>query len=190
MIKPSLTNKGFTLIELLVVIVIIGLLAGIGISSFGGSLTRARDTKRKGDLVELKLALNQYYYTYGKYPPHRPSSTCGGNRTDWATSICTQSNWLTTDSNFLQFLEYVPKDPTNIKGNDDTPWWFALTYTYGVSADGQKYDLLTNLENKSDPERCELKLWKSVAIWVDSGCYSSATVGTVPDRAKQIWAVK
>ena len=184
-------QKGFTLIELLVVIAIIGLLSSVVMASLNSARIKGRDAARKATLKQLGTALELYYDTYGRYPPHRPSSTCGGNRWDWATSICTEQNWLTTDVNFLSFMSAVPKDPVNRRGSDDTPWWFALSYTYGVSADGQKYDLLTNLENTADPERCELKLWRSVAVWpTDTACYSPASAGTVPDRSKQIWSIK
>jgi prepilin-type N-terminal cleavage/methylation domain-containing protein len=198
--QKFLTNKnrrhsGFTLIELLVVIAIIGLLSSVVLASLNSARAKAKDAKRKSELQQIVRALEFYYDEYGAYPPHRPSNTCGGFRPDWSTSYCTESNWLTTDSNFLKFIN-LPKDPSNVlvgggAHSDDTPWWFALTYTYGVTADGQKYDLLTNLENISDPERCEFKLWRSVAIWpTDTGCYSSALPGNVPDRAKQIWAPK
>ena len=153
-------------------------------------MARARDARRRTDIKQISTALQLYYNSYSTYPPYRASSSCGGYRNDWATSYCSEANWLTTDNNFLEFISHVPRDPSNKLGNDDTPWWFALTYTYGVSADGQQYDLLTNLENTSDPERCELKLWNSKAVWpTDTGCYSTASPGSVPDRAKQIWAL-
>ena len=184
-------SRGFTLIELLVVIAIIGVLASTVLTSVNSARIKARDARRKADLRQISLALELYYDTYGAYPPYRASNSCGGFRPDWATSLCTNPNWLTTDANFLSFLPTVSKDPINRLGTDDTPWWFALSYTYGVSADRQIYDLLTNLENTSDPDRCELKLWRSVAVWpTDTGCYATATLGTVPDRSKQIWAVK
>ncbi len=192
MIKCSSRNKeGFTLIELLVVISIIGLLSSIVLTSVNSARAKARDARRKAEMAELVKALELYYDAYGKYPPFRPANSCAGYRADWATSICTDPNWLTTDNNFLSFLPTVPRDPVNRIGNDDTPWWFALTYTYGVTTDGQTYDLLTNLENKSDPDRCELKLYRSHAVWpTDTGCYATATLGTVPDRSKQIYAPK
>ncbi|PJA38691.1 hypothetical protein CO180_02890, partial [candidate division WWE3 bacterium CG_4_9_14_3_um_filter_41_6] len=62
------TSRGFTLIELLVVIVIIGLLAGIGIASFQGSLVNARTAKRISDLKEINNALKRYYLDHGSYP--------------------------------------------------------------------------------------------------------------------------
>lgn len=188
-------QAGFTLIELLVVITIIGLLSSIVMASLNSARVKARDAKRKAELRQIATALELYYDAYGKYPPFRPSATCGGARSDWATSLCTEANWLSTDAAFLQFMPTLPRDPSN-KPNaagenlgDETPWWTGLTYTYGVSTDGQKYDLLTDLENTSDPERCELRLWTSKAVWAtDTGCWSSATAGNVPARALQVWA--
>lgn len=192
MTRRSSENKnGFTLIELLVVISIIGLLASVVMASVNSARVKARDAKRKAEMREFTQGFEFYYDSYGRYPPYRASSSCGGNRGDWATSMCSNSNWLTTDNNFLSFLPVIPRDPVNRIGNDDTPWWFALTYTYGVSADGQQYDLLTNLENTGDTDRCELKLWRSHAVWpTDTGCYATATLGNVPDRSKQIYAPK
>lgn len=181
------------MIELLVVISIIGLLSSIVLASLNTARIKARDAQRRQEMHSMRNALEIYYANYGRYPPHRPSSSCGGNRSDWATSICSNANWLTTDPAFLSFISRVPRDPINRQNNggDDTPWWFANSYTYGVASNGQKYDLLTNLENTSDPERCELKLWYSEAVWEgDTGCWSTASAGTVPDRAKQIWSFK
>lgn len=60
-------NNGFTLIELLVVIVIIGILASIGISSFDTSISKTRDARRKSDLAEISTALDRYYLKNGTY---------------------------------------------------------------------------------------------------------------------------
>jgi len=62
-------SKGFTLIELLVVIVIIGILAGLGISSFTGSLERARDAKRIADLDEMITAIKRIRLDTGAWAP-------------------------------------------------------------------------------------------------------------------------
>jgi len=180
-------SKGFTLIELLIVIFIIGLLATTAMISLNSARVKARDTKRKADLKQISKALDLYYDTYNYFPPARPSSSCGGYRNDFATSYCSLANWLTTDDNFLKFIPLLPKDPLNQLIGDDTPWWRSHTYTYGVSADGQVFDLLTSLENTSDKDRCELKLWRSLAVWPgDTGCWSSG----VEDRSKQIFAIQ
>ncbi|OGI64782.1 hypothetical protein A2642_03725 [Candidatus Nomurabacteria bacterium RIFCSPHIGHO2_01_FULL_39_10] len=201
--KIKRVQSGFTLIELLVVIAIISLLSSVVMASLNSARIKARDAKRKVELKQIVSALELYYNEYGAYPPFRPSNTCGGNREDWANSICTDSNWLSTDPNFLKYISSVPRDPVNKINSppspqaDNSPWWFANSYTYGVSADRQRYDLLTNLENTTDPQRCELKIYKSQAVWAvpdvpppgDLGCWCTADVN-VPDRAKQIWSPK
>jgi prepilin-type N-terminal cleavage/methylation domain-containing protein len=51
------TSSGFTLVELLIVIVIIGILATIGIVSYGVVQTRARDSKRIDDIAHIGRSL-------------------------------------------------------------------------------------------------------------------------------------
>ena len=56
--------RGFTLIELLIVITIIGTLAGLLFTNFSGARERARDSKRKSDVTQMKNALRLYYNDY------------------------------------------------------------------------------------------------------------------------------
>jgi len=53
-------NKAFTLIELLVVISIIAILAGFGTARYLTAEKQARDTQRKSDLNQYRLALENY----------------------------------------------------------------------------------------------------------------------------------
>jgi prepilin-type N-terminal cleavage/methylation domain-containing protein len=61
--KESYTNlmrktiSGFTLVELMIVIVVIALLATIGIVSYNGVQSRARDTKRIDDVAHIGRGL-------------------------------------------------------------------------------------------------------------------------------------
>lgn len=66
-------NKmGFTLIELLVVISIIGVLAMLIVPNLVGMRERARDAKKKSELVEMKKALRIYYNDNQSYPADIP----------------------------------------------------------------------------------------------------------------------
>ncbi len=61
-------RKGFTLIEVLVVVTIIAVLISIGIVSYSSVNRRSRDAKRKGDVEQLRSALEMYRADNGYYP--------------------------------------------------------------------------------------------------------------------------
>lgn len=62
LIKMNFSQKkqGFTLIELLVVISIIGVLLSMGTARYQVSQKQARDTQRKSDLAQYRIALENY----------------------------------------------------------------------------------------------------------------------------------
>jgi general secretion pathway protein G len=60
--------KGFTLIELLVVMTIAVILAGVGLTLYGTSVTRARETALAEDLFQMRKAIDEYYADKQKYP--------------------------------------------------------------------------------------------------------------------------
>jgi prepilin-type N-terminal cleavage/methylation domain-containing protein len=89
MIFPLLKkNNGFTLIELLVVISIIGLLSTIVLSALSSAKLKARDSKIKQEVTQMRTLMEQNYTDYGSY-----SYLAFGN---WVTS---QAN---CDANFSQ----------------------------------------------------------------------------------------
>jgi len=61
-------KKGFTLVELVVVVAIIGVLVSLGYTNYQTSMARARDGKRKGDLEQIRSALEMYRTDNQKYP--------------------------------------------------------------------------------------------------------------------------
>lgn len=61
-------NAGFTLIELLVVIAVMALLLAVAVPNYLGARERARDAKKKQELVEMKKALRMYYNDFQSYP--------------------------------------------------------------------------------------------------------------------------
>ncbi len=61
-------KKGFSLIELLVVIGIIASIVGFAAVSYSTVNRKARDTKRKGDMEQIRSALEIYRTDIGYYP--------------------------------------------------------------------------------------------------------------------------
>ena len=62
-------SKGFTLIELLIVMTLVVVLAGIGLSTYATSVTRAKEAVLKEDLFRFRDAIDQYNADKGSYPP-------------------------------------------------------------------------------------------------------------------------
>lgn len=67
--------RGFTLIELLVVIAVIAVLTTIAISTYAGVQAKARDTRRRGDVDEVRKAMELYYVGGNPNPFPAPIST-------------------------------------------------------------------------------------------------------------------
>ena|SRR5688572_5314840 len=65
---PDRADAGFTLMEMMIVMVLIVILAGIGLVSYGNSVTRAKEAVLKEDLFRLRDAIDQYYADKNKYP--------------------------------------------------------------------------------------------------------------------------
>lgn len=142
--KIGIIYQGFTLIELLVVIAIIGVLAATSVALINPDqqFKKARDTKRKADLQQIRAALELYRADNGSYPV-----------TDWISSTQDSSFWF--PSLAPTYTKTVPKDPKN---TGSLPWARnGLNYAYqsistcGI-AGGTSYILTTKLENTSDPE--------------------------------------
>lgn len=59
---------GFTLMEVLLVILIIGLLAGVAIFAFQGTLFGAREDTTEAKIREIQAALDRYSFDMNAYP--------------------------------------------------------------------------------------------------------------------------
>ena len=68
--RNTRTGNGarFTLIELMVVMSLIVILAGIGLTLYGNSVTRAREATLKEDLFRMRDAIDQFYADKSRYP--------------------------------------------------------------------------------------------------------------------------
>lgn len=129
-------EKGFTLIELLVVVAIIGILASVVLASLNTAREKARDVKRKEDMVQLRTALAMYYNDHnGTYPLPYPAGSWGGV----TTGTCNSGNGTTSGATAYisgltpTYIGVLPVDPSasaNCTG-----------YLY-YSPDGTNYKLL------------------------------------------------
>lgn len=95
---------GFTLVELLIVVAIIGILMTFSIFALGGARTGARDTTRKGNLEEIRTALEMFRADCGKYPNPNPGiwPNVGQPLSGDGSPSCSSSN---------TYLTAMPGDP-------------------------------------------------------------------------------
>lgn len=132
--KHTAWRAGFTLIEVLVAVTIIAVLASIGIVSYGSINKRSRDTKRKGDLEQIRSALEMYRADMGYYP-----NTGGGNWTDGSNLSATLV------STYMPAIPSDPKSPTQVYRYKATSLSGANYYGYCVS---------TLLESENPADSC------------------------------------
>lgn len=68
MVSLKQKQSGFTIVELLIVIVIIGILAGLVITTFVGIQQRARNSERQTDINSVSSQLEGYFAKNSGYP--------------------------------------------------------------------------------------------------------------------------
>lgn len=131
-------SKGFTLIELMIVMVILGVLAAVGTTSFISSQKKSRDSTRKSSLKNIVTALELYYNDKGKYPGDDGVGGMQGCGDDIAPTVC-QPNTAFSDANGTIYMERLPTDPLSQR-----------KYFYRSDADNQ-FQIYASLENDQDP---------------------------------------
>ena len=140
---PVARKRSFTLIELLVVIGIIGILSSIVLVSLNSAKARARDAKRKHDLVQFRSALEMYYIDHGSYPLPYPGAYSGVS-----TVPCGPANGTTSGPNAYiagltpTYMSVLPVDP-------GTP---GTCNGYLYSSNGAEYKLLVHGSAESYPQ--------------------------------------
>lgn len=148
-----LRKKSFTLIEMLIVIVIIGILAAALVPRLQDVQARARDTKRKADIKVIANWLEIYFIDNNSFPG---AGTSNYNNVLSVNSVQSQPR-ITGLTNYLTSL---PVDPRNNWASPWTTWSYSYTYGWVYNTSVWTYDLVTNLENTSDPDACWVKQYK------------------------------
>ena len=123
--------NGFTLIELLVVIAVIGALAGVVLFGTTGVFETSRDTQRKSDLEQYRVALETYANNNsGLFP------TPTGSVSMSSDAFCKGELGLSG----------CPEDPTRVS-EGATPLW--TPYGYHADASGTEYVIYAKLEKST-----------------------------------------
>jgi prepilin-type N-terminal cleavage/methylation domain-containing protein len=81
--NPAAARDGFTLVEVLVVILIIGILMGLILAIGPAAIRLGKETAARGQMSNLKTAIESFKSTYGYYPP----SNQGDSVEDWSKQL-------------------------------------------------------------------------------------------------------
>jgi type II secretion system protein G len=127
MISLNKQNKGFTIVELLIVIVVIGILAGLVITTYNGIQQKARNTERTTDLKTFQSQLEAYNANNGRYPTATDLSTTGSSNVTWIAA-----NLKGMDKETLSDPKANPHDFSLLNTGTGT----ANKYTYVPSPSG------------------------------------------------------
>ena len=123
-------HRGFTLMELLIVITLIVVLAGIGLSTYTTSVTRAKEAVLLENLVRMRDVIDQYYADKGTYPPDLSALVTDGYMRQIPRDPFTESpdTWQTVMS------EPDPANPNAVPGVYDVK-----SGSTGVMLDGRAH---------------------------------------------------
>ena len=121
-------HSSFTLIELLVVVAIIGLLLSIVLVSLNNARMKARDARRISDMRQIRLALEMYYNTYGRYPSISGDTCCDG----WDQGPCDGNAFIGA----LETAGLMSEVSTDPAGGSGTSCYGYNYYRYSAGANG------------------------------------------------------
>lgn len=123
-------SRGFTLIELLIVMTIAVILAGVGLTLYGTSVTRAKEAALNEDLFQMRKAIDEYYADKQKYPPSLDALVSDKYLREIKPDPFTMSvdSWQTTMS-----------EPDAANPSAETGIWNVKSGATGTGSDGRPY---------------------------------------------------
>ncbi|MDD2487196.1 MAG: prepilin-type N-terminal cleavage/methylation domain-containing protein [Candidatus Gracilibacteria bacterium] len=125
-------ESGFTLIELIVVIAVVSILTTVSFFSFQGSVVNSRDSARKTDMTNIKVALKSYKEKNGYVPD--PSEMFSITNSGVSNIQAYQGK---IDENVsLNTIKEIPKDPRG-----------GVSYPYSVTQNKLEFQIGMTLEN-------------------------------------------
>ena len=101
--------------ELLIVVTLIVILAGIGLSTYTTSVTRAKEAALLENLTRMRDAIDQYYADKGAWPPDLSSLVSSGYMRQIPRDPFTES----TETWQPHMSESDPANPSATPGVDD-----------------------------------------------------------------------
>lgn len=128
------SHSGFTFVEVLVVSVLVAILATIAMVAYSGAARSTRDSRRKQDMANVRVALESYRQVNGEYPPAAGCPTA-------------QAGWSTCDTEWIHELEPEYMNDLGLDPRQSAGW---EGYGYIRQSDTD-YLLIVYLENASDP---------------------------------------
>ena len=146
-------KKAFTLIELLVVISIITMLSSVTLSSLNSVRSKARDSKRIQDLVQIRNALELYYLDNGSYPVANITGAANNKITlSLNPPTYDRESWSYLENILKQYLYPLPVDPINKDVTIASSWkkgsYFYTYWALGVNnGTATGYSIFASLEN-------------------------------------------
>lgn len=131
-------KQGFSLMELLISISIVAILVAIGVASYATVNKQSRDTKRKGDVEQIRAALEMYRADNGYYP----AAGAGA----WViASSATDATAGLTPYLVSSYISVVPRDPKSAQS-----YMYQATNLSGSSYYGYCISTLLEAEDPSD----------------------------------------
>lgn len=163
----GLRVTGFTLIELLVVIAIIAVIVAFSVTNYVGIRSRAKDVKKKTELMGVKNALRLFYTDFNVYPG--PATTITNNVNGCGTASPPTSSCASTCAGRFAY----GATGCDIVLMKQLPPATDYVWSYLQVASGDDFCLWTTLENSSDGDiaKSQAKCATSCSSFVPSTSY-------------------